>query len=185
MIECTAVAVAGLRSPAQIPTVTGLSDSAPPFEVVFTPEPPEPPPVEALPPQIPPPPDDAPNEFTLEQPTPPPRAPAPPRPHLPRTPRAENQIGPAQFSEVRANLTHAPRPPYPYEARRAHSTGNGKFLLRFDANGAVAEVTMVQSTGNAVLDQVAASTFRRWRCRPGTYREVYVPISFTLQGAQW
>lgn len=113
---------------------------------------------------------------------PPPRLPQPARV---QTPRAENQLAPAQFSAARANRTHAPRPPYPYEARRAHSTGSGKFLLRFDANGAVVAVTVVQSTGNAMLDQISTSTFRRWRCRPGGYREVYVPISFTFQGAQW
>ncbi|MBA3650296.1 MAG: hypothetical protein H0W66_02150 [Chthoniobacterales bacterium] len=41
-----------------------------------------------------------------------------------------------------------------------------------------------KSTGSAIFDQLASNTFRRWRCRPGVYEQVYVPITFTLQGAQ-
>ncbi len=78
----------------------------------------------------------------------------------------------------------APHPSYSYEARRARQTGSGKFLLHFDRNGYVTEVGLVQSTGSAILDQLASNTFRRWRCRPGVYEQVYVPITFTLQGAQ-
>ncbi len=81
-------------------------------------------------------------------------------------------------------LTNSPRPAYPYEARRAHRTGSGTFLLTFDASGAVNDVAVTRSTGSAVLDQVSTSTFRRWRCQPGACDKVSVPVTFTLAGAQ-
>jgi len=48
----------------------------------------------------------------------------------------------------------------------------------------VAGVIVVESTGSAVLDQVSLTALRQWRCKPGVYEKVYVPITFTLQGAQ-
>ncbi|MEO7724218.1 MAG: TonB family protein [Chthoniobacterales bacterium] len=62
--------------------------------------------------------------------------------------------------------------------------GKREFFLRFDRDGYVTEVGLVQSTGSAILDQFASNTFRRWRCRPGVYEQVDVPITFTLSGAQ-
>jgi len=81
-------------------------------------------------------------------------------------------------------MIFSPHPAYPFEARKAKQTGSGKFLLRFDSNGDVTEVIAFQSTGSAVLDQVSLSALRQWRCKPGVYEKVYVPITFTLQGVQ-
>lgn len=81
-------------------------------------------------------------------------------------------------------MLSAPHPSYPYEARRSKRTGSGKFLLWLDPDGSVTEVRVIQSTGSPILDQVSLSTLSRWHRRPGVYRQVYVPITFTLAGAQ-
>lgn len=188
-IECAAIGVASLHKEEEIPTDIGFTTNQP-VDAVITEIPPEPtPPPEEEPPPPPPPPPDEPTEFTIEEPTPPPRpkdAPTPkPRAKVASTlPRSAAPSGPVSLVSARANLTSAPRPPYPYEARRAHATGSGKFLLHFDSGGSVTDVDVTQSTGNAILDQVSVNTFRRWRCKPGAYSKVYVPITFTMQGAQ-
>ncbi|MBA2433871.1 MAG: hypothetical protein H0V54_02075 [Chthoniobacterales bacterium] len=33
-------------------------------------------------------------------------------------------------------------------------------------------------------DQLAIGAFQRWPCQPGVYQQVYVPITFTLSGAE-
>jgi TonB family protein len=81
-------------------------------------------------------------------------------------------------------MIFSPHPGYPFEARRASQTGSGKFLLRFDSNGEVAEVDAIQSTGSAILDRVSMRALRQWRCQPGIYESVCVPITFTLNGAE-
>jgi hypothetical protein len=62
--------------------------------------------------------------------------------------------------------------------------GSGHFLLRFNPNGTVGEVAVDCSTGRAVLDQISANTFRRWRSHPGACRTLMLPFTFTLGGAQ-
>jgi len=81
-------------------------------------------------------------------------------------------------------MIFSPHPAYPFEARKAKQAGSGKFLLQFDSNGDVTEAIAVESTGSAVLDQVSLTALRQWRCKAGVYDKVYVPITFTLQGAQ-
>jgi periplasmic protein TonB len=186
-IEFAAVGVASLHKEEEIPVDPGFVTQQP-VDAVITELPPEPtPPPEEEPPPPPPPPDE-PTEFTIEEPTPPPRpkdAPTPkPRARVAASRTAAAPSGPVSFVSAKANLTSAPRPTYPYEARRARQTGSGKFLLHFDSSGSVTDVDVVQSTGSAILDQTSSSTFRRWRCRPGAYTKVYVPITYTMEGAQ-
>jgi len=79
----------------------------------------------------------------------------------------------------------APRPEYPYEARRRHVTGSGVAIVNVDpATGFVVGATMAQGTGDAVLDHSAVSAFRRWRFKPGVAAKVVIPITFTMAGAQ-
>ncbi len=188
-IEFAAIGVASLHKEEEIPTDIGFT-SQQPVDAVITEIPPEPtPPPDEEPPPPPPPPPDEPTEFTIEEPTPPPRpkdAPTPkPRAKVASSlPRSSAPSGPVSLVSARANLTSAPRPPYPYEARRSHVVGSGKFLLHFDESGSVTDVDVTQSTGSPVLDQISTNTFRRWRCKPGAYSKVYVPITFTMQGAQ-
>lgn len=87
---------------------------------------------------------------------------------------------------ARVLAMNAPRPEYPYEARRQRLTGSGMAVLTIDfASGSVLDVTMAQSTGSAVLDNATVSAFRRWRFRPGTISKVQSPITYTLTGASY
>ncbi|MEO5753544.1 MAG: energy transducer TonB [Chthoniobacterales bacterium] len=187
-IELAAVALAGLHKEEEIPVDPGFV-SQQPIDAIITELPPEPtPPPEEDPPPPPPPPDE-PTEFTIEEPTPPPRPKDAPKPKAkPRVassrPTGPVTSGPVSFISAKANLTSAPRPTYPYEARRARQTGSGKFLLIFSSSGSVSDVQVTQSTGSAILDQTSMQTFRRWRCKPGAYSKVYVPITYTMEGAQ-
>ncbi len=187
-IECAAVALAGLHKEEEIPVDPGFV-SQQPIDAVITELPPEPtPPPEEEPPPPPPPPDE-PTEFTIEEPTPPPRpkdAPKPkPKPRVASSrPVSAAPSGPVSFVSAKANLVSAPRPTYPYEARRSRQTGSGKFLLVFNSSGSVTDVQVAKSTGSAILDQTSVQTFRRWRCKPGAYTKVYVPITYTMEGAQ-
>jgi TonB family protein len=77
----------------------------------------------------------------------------------------------------------APRPDYPYEARRAHITGHGIVVLEIDtASGKVRSAYMAISTGSGILDRAAVDAFRHWKFRPGTVSLVKTPINFTMGG---
>jgi TonB family protein len=92
----------------------------------------------------------------------------------------------ALFGSVKAMVTYAPRPVYPYEARRQRITGSGKALLIIDPTlGTVTDVQMVQSCGSAILDNATLAALRRWHFRAGTAARVQVPITYTLTGASY
>jgi protein TonB len=92
----------------------------------------------------------------------------------------------ASLRSVKAMLAYAPRPVYPYEARRQHVTGSGVALLTVDQTlGTVTEVLMAQSCGNAILDNSALDALRRWRFKPGSAARVQVPITYTLMGVSY
>ncbi len=130
-------------------------------------------------------------EFVDERPTPTPRPQATPRtkPIAPITrpkPVSVGPVGPVSMASARAKAVSAPRPEYPYEARRSRLTGSGVCVMTVDtASGAVTSAVMAQSTGHAVLDNAAISAFRRWRFQPGTVSKVRTPITFTMSGAQF
>lgn len=94
-------------------------------------------------------------------------------------------IGLASLSSAKVFALSAPRPEYPYEARRQRLTGSGVAVLQVDTSGVVTNVSIARSTGSAVLDNAAMSGFRRWRFRPGTVSKVNAPITFTLTGAAY
>jgi periplasmic protein TonB len=94
--------------------------------------------------------------------------------------------GPVRMSAAKAAAINAPKPDYPYEARRQHASGSGLAILYVDgATGSVTRVEMRQSTGNKLLDHATITAFERWRFRPGTASIVQTPITFTLMGAQY
>ena len=87
---------------------------------------------------------------------------------------------------VKAMVAYAPRPVYPYEARRQRVTGSGVALLTVDqTSGIVTDVIMMQSCGNAILDNSTLDALRRWRFRPGSVTKVQVPITYTLMGVSY
>jgi len=159
----------------QIPTAS--------VEATLQPEDQPTPPPEDIPiPEPPPVPEVAP-EFHEEKPPPPKNANKPAAPV-----KAPQQAGLASsVSGVKSLATYHPKPPYPYEARSRHQTGDGMCVLSIDtASGTVTDATMAQSTGSPSLDNAATSTFRTWKFQPGKVAsKVKVPITFNLSGVSF
>jgi protein TonB len=87
---------------------------------------------------------------------------------------------------AKALALFAPKPNYPYEARRGGITGSGIVQLSVNsAAGNVIDARMSHSTGNAILDSATLSAFRRWRFKPGVASDVDVPITYTLSGVSY
>ena len=101
------------------------------------------------------------------------------------TDRGLVEVEPGDETEIgkRQNLTVANRPLYPYEARRQQWGGYGIFVIRFEPDGSAAKVVTLKSTGHIILDNECENTLLHWRCRPGVYDTVRVPINFTSPGA--
>ena len=191
-VHAAAVGIAALKPPEPVAeAVMNLEQIAEvTFEAPANPEP-TPPPEEMEEPEpldAPPEPVDPP-EFVEEKPTPPPKPRTDkPKPVAPiaRPQAAGPPAGPMSMSSAKAVAVSAPRPEYPYEARRMRATGSGVCVMTVDtASGAVTSATMAQSTGNPILDNAATSAFRRWRFKPGTVSKVRTPITFTMTGAQY
>ena len=87
---------------------------------------------------------------------------------------------------VKALALYAPRPAYPYEARRGGVTGSGIAQLTVNPEaGNVLDVRMAQSTGSPILDNATVEALRRWRFKPGVPSNVDVPITYTLTGVSY
>jgi periplasmic protein TonB len=116
-------------------------------------------------------------------------------PPLPRTstkstpfvrPRSNTTGKSVNVSDAKVFALSAPRPEYPYEARRQKITGDGIAVLTIDQNsGDVIQITMSKSTGNPLLDSAALAGLRRWRFKPGTVSSVTCPITFALTGVAY
>jgi TonB family protein len=75
-------------------------------------------------------------------------------------------------------------PNYPYEARSRHIYGSGLFRITLDLNtGSVTKVTVITSTRFPILDNSATDALRQWRWKPGRWKEIDVPITFTMTGS--
>jgi periplasmic protein TonB len=186
-IHGLAVAVAFHKEPppvdvSDIPTATiEATLDMPPAEE------PTPPPEDIPIPETPPPPDIQP-EFHEEQ-TPPPKQQKPAKVQPIKAPQVTGPPRPPGMmtaSQGKANAVSAPKPEYPYEARRTHTTGSGVCVVTVDtSSGSVTDASMAQSTGSSVLDNSAISAFKRWRFRPGTVSKVKIPITFTMAGVSY
>lgn len=189
-IHFAAVAIASIHPKEKIVDVSDIPEAVVDVSIEQQPEPPQPtPPPEEEPPPTPPP-DVVPEvkpEFVEEKPTPPPHRTPSNKPVVPiARPKPQGPVGPMSMSSAKAVAVAAPRPEYPYEARRSKITGSGVCVMTVDSgSGAVVDATMAQSTGNAILDNAATSAFRRWRFKPGTVTKVRTPITFTMTGAQF
>jgi len=189
-IHFAAVAIASIHPKEQVMDLTDIPEATVEMSIEQQPEPPQPtPPPEEEPPPPPPPeavPEEKP-EFVEEKPTPPPKRPPTNKPVAPiAKPKPVGPIGPMSMSSAKAVAVSAPRPEYPYEARRSKITGSGVCVMTVDSSsGSVTDATMAQSTGNNILDNAATSAFRRWRFKPGTVSRVRTPITFTMSGAQY
>lgn len=186
LIHFAAVALANIHPNTQTKDILPGQDDFPPLEIIdpFSPanESTPPPDVPETPPsQVP----DT-SMFPEERSTPPPVRRQVPTRAVPIAKIRSNTIGSLSLSSARISALSAPRPEYPYEARRQKVTGNGIVAMTVDsADGSVTNVTMEASTGSAVLDNAAVTAFRRWRFKPGTVSHVRSPITFTMTGAQY
>jgi TonB family protein len=80
-----------------------------------------------------------------------------------------------------SDLVSSPQPLYPYGDRAKQNQGEGLFRVSLNPNsGSVTKVTMIRSTGFATLDSSALTAIRQWRWKPGKWKEVDVPIIFTM-----
>lgn len=73
-----------------------------------------------------------------------------------------------------------PSPEYPYNARTLRKEGSGSFRLFIDEQGRVVAIKTLKSTGDPELDNSSIAALRQWQARPGTKREVDVPVKFTI-----
>ena len=74
----------------------------------------------------------------------------------------------------------SPGPAFPEEAQKAKMTGSGVYELHINKAGVTTSVVIVKSSGKAVLDKAATTTFRSWRFRPGVFTGVRVPVSWAV-----
>ncbi len=189
-IHFAAVAIASIHPKEKILDLTDVPEATVEMSIEQQQEPPQPtPPPEEEPPPPPPPeaiPEQKP-EFVEEKPTPPPKQPPSNKPVVPiAKPKPVGPVGPMSMSSAKAVAVSAPRPEYPYEARRSKITGSGVCVMTVDTgSGSVTSAEMAQSTGSPILDNAATAAFRRWRFKPGTVSRVRTPITFTMSGAQY
>jgi len=166
-------------------------EPATPAGVVFDPpidlEPDKPildPPTDLSDPLPPPPPPE--QLFVDERPTPPP-VPRQTNKLTPTVrPNTDTHPGSLPQPSAKAFAISAPRPEYPYEARRQKITGDGVVVMTVDpVGGNVISVSISKTTGSPFLDSAALTGFKKWRFRPGTVSSVTCPITFTLTGASY
>ena len=79
------------------------------------------------------------------------------------------------------DTTNAVAPYGPYRsARFPGPQGRGLFQLKLDLKtGYVTNVAVVRSTGFAQLDALAVGAFRKWRWKPGKWKEIEMAVAFT------
>jgi protein TonB len=101
-------------------------------------------------------------------------------------PRTNMNPGSFPLSSAKVFAVSAPRPEYPYEARRQKITGDGIVVMSVDpVTGNVTSVSISKTTGSPFLDNAAIAGFKRWRFKPGTVSSVTCPVTFTLTGASY
>jgi TonB family protein len=72
-------------------------------------------------------------------------------------------------------------PDYPLSDRASRHEGSGYFQVMLDVKtGAVTRVIVLKSTGFSALDVSAVLALRRWTWRPGKWKEIDMPVTFTL-----
>jgi TonB family protein len=80
-----------------------------------------------------------------------------------------------------ADKTKHVSPDYPYDARKARLEGTGLFRLHINVTtGKVIKVTVLKSTGAAILDRSVLSALRRWQFKPRTWKEVDTSVTFSI-----
>jgi periplasmic protein TonB len=81
-------------------------------------------------------------------------------------------------------LIYAPRPDYPFEARRRWLQGHGVFMLYIRPDGTVSSVKMETSTGSSILDRACVTAYSKWRFKPGHFTKAKVPSNFVIESTR-
>lgn len=70
--------------------------------------------------------------------------------------------------------------PYHVNSDREHDgEGAGLFQVTIDVKtGIVTKVIVIKSTDSSTLDHNAVAALREWRWKPGTWRQVDIPVVF-------
>ena len=80
-----------------------------------------------------------------------------------------------------ADRIKAVAPDYSVADRARRHQGSGLFGVILDPKtGAVTRVTIIESTGHPSLDNSATTALRRWRWKPGKWKEIDIPIMFQM-----
>jgi len=90
---------------------------------------------------------------------------APPTPPLAGASSPSVESGAAE-GEAHPDPLHSPQPEYPRLARLRGWEGTCVLLARVGADGRLLELTVLESSGRAVLDEAALDGVRRWRFAP-------------------
>jgi len=70
---------------------------------------------------------------------------------------------------------------YPESERMRRHQGSGMFHLWINVKtGSVTNIMVKRSTGFALFDDSIIRSFRQWRWRPGTWKEIEFPVIFEL-----
>jgi protein TonB len=83
-------------------------------------------------------------------------------------------------------LTQEVKPEYPMGARKAGVQGTSLLKIQVLPNGSVGEIQLVQSAGDASLDQAAQKAVKQWKFKPGLSGSkpimvwMTVPVKFEL-----
>jgi protein TonB len=109
--------------------------------------------------------------------------------HIP-LPYAYNpiEIVPYYKVEVKPQPVFIPAPEYPDLARRAGIEGTTVVKALVDVDGSIAEVKILQTSGNQMLDQAALAAAKEAQFSPAKQRDRYVrvwvsiPVRFSLTG---
>src|SRR6266403_1089369 len=79
------------------------------------------------------------------------------------------------------DVVHMAQLEYPPSERAQNHQGSGLLRLTLDfKTGSVAQVAILKSTGYSALDNSAVVAFRQWRWRPGKWKQIDVPMTFTF-----
>jgi TonB family protein len=84
-----------------------------------------------------------------------------------------------------ADIVKRVQPDYPAQERARRTGGTGVFQVTVDVStGSVLTVSVLKSTGSAALDESAMRAIRLWRWRPRRWKEVDIPVHFTMRPPQ-
>lgn len=96
---------------------------------------------------------------------------------------ALGSVDPSVKTNVGSLAIRSPQPDYPLKAIELDMVGTGAALLEVDQRtGVVTSVRMSPSTGHKLLDDAAMNAFRQWLFKPGTVKQIKIPVHYAKLG---